>query len=393
MYAYIDETGNTGKNIFDEDQPLFLTAALISKVNFDLLERETFFRISSRFGAKALHANELGEAAVEAYAPDVLRILEKHDCRFFISRSEKRYLAVTKLVDTLFDCFENKAVPWHTYNFRPLRLLMVFKIAHILTVEAAKKFWGALMEKNKTRAYAQFLVALSDIRENVSILPDVRSRELITDAIEWASKNPEGIYLHVNSKSTRAGHLPNMAVFPNLLEGIEQRSRLWKRPVIEVVHDRQSEFQKVLAEWHELYANAAPGVITWTLGEKHTLRRLNGSKFRISASSDSPGIQVADTTLWLFKRILADKPIGQNSAALMEYVFRRGFQNDLSFDAVGAWLQRYFHELDSQPLSEESIARGREFLRIAEQRRQEEMAAYATDKLRALAPLGGSREA
>jgi hypothetical protein len=50
---------------------------------------------------------------------------------------------------------------------------------------------------------------------------------------------------------------------------------------------------------------------------------------------------------------------------------------------------RYFHELESQPLSDESIARGGEFMRIAEQRRQEEMAAYAAEKVRSLATPAG----
>ncbi len=31
IYAYVDESGNTGKNIFDTDQPDFFTAALVSK--------------------------------------------------------------------------------------------------------------------------------------------------------------------------------------------------------------------------------------------------------------------------------------------------------------------------------------------------------------------------
>ncbi|WP_143539997.1 DUF3800 domain-containing protein [Rhizobium sophoriradicis] len=35
FFAFVDETGNTGHNIFDEVQPDFLTAALISRGNFD----------------------------------------------------------------------------------------------------------------------------------------------------------------------------------------------------------------------------------------------------------------------------------------------------------------------------------------------------------------------
>ena len=274
-------------------------------------------------------------------------------------------------------------MPWHTYNFRALRLLLVFKIARILTIEAAMKFWGSLTEKNRTKAYSLFLESLADLKENVSMLPDARSRELITQAIDWATENPESIYIHVNSKSVRAGHLPNMAVFPNLLEGIEKRSRLWNKSVVEIVHDRQSEFEKVLAEWHELYANAAPDVITWTGGESHRLRRLNGSKFRISASHDSPGIQVADTMLWLFRKVLDTRPIGPNSSALMEYVFRRGYQNDLSFESVGSWLEKHFKEINAHPLPEEAMRRGREILELAEKRRQEEMVKYAEEKLRA----------
>jgi hypothetical protein len=39
LYAYIDETGNTGHNLFDEAQPDFFTAALITKGNFDDMGR------------------------------------------------------------------------------------------------------------------------------------------------------------------------------------------------------------------------------------------------------------------------------------------------------------------------------------------------------------------
>ena len=31
MYAYVDETGNTGNRIFDPDQPLFITAAMMTR--------------------------------------------------------------------------------------------------------------------------------------------------------------------------------------------------------------------------------------------------------------------------------------------------------------------------------------------------------------------------
>jgi len=381
MYAYVDETGNTGSNIFDPEQPVFMTAALITKTNFDIVHKKDIKRISRTIGEDVLHANVVGIERIEQIAGDLLNLFKRCDARFFVSRIEKRYLAATKFVDTLFDSFENKAVPWHVYNMRPMRLLLVFKVASILTEDTAKKFWSSILEKRESRAYEIYLESLQELKEYIAELPDQRSRQLITDAIDWATENPESIYIHTNSKAARLGHLPNLAAFPNLLDGIEQRSKLWKRKVIEIVHDRQSQFEGTLRDWHDLFRNAAPDVITWTMGEKYTLRRVEGSDFRISSAQESAGIQAVDTVLWLFKRVIEEQPLGYRSARLMNHVFKRAYQNDLSFESVGRWLEEFFADLYEKPFTEEHQVRAEEFARFAEQRRQEQMLQYAQEKL------------
>ncbi len=380
MYAYIDETGNTGSNIFDLEQPIFITAALITKTNFDIIYKKEIKKISKIIGEDEIHANVIGADRVEEIAEPLLKLFKKCDARFFVSRIEKKYLATTKFVDTLFDSFENKAVPWHVYNMRPMRLLLVFKIASILTEDTAKKFWSSILERKKSKAYEIFLESLADLESNISELPDKRSRQLISEAIQWASENPESIYIHNNSKAARLGHLPNLAVFPSLLEGIEHRSKLWKRKVIEIVHDRQSQFESSLRDWHELYKNASPDVITWTMGEKYKLRRVEGSNFRISSAAESPGIQAVDTVLWLFKRTIDEKPLRRNSAKLINHVFTRAYQSDLSFSAVGGWLEDYYKELFAKPFTEEHQRKAEEISRLAEQRRQEQMFEYSKEK-------------
>ena len=381
MYAYVDETGNTGSNIFDPVLPVFMTAALITKTNFDIVHKKDIKLISRTIGEDVLHANVVGIERIEQIAGDLLNLFKRCDARFFVSRIEKRYLAATKFVDTLFDSFENKAVPWHVYNMRPMRLLLVFKVASILTEDTAKKFWSSILEKRESRAYEIYLESLQELKEYIAELPDQRSRQLITDAIDWATENPESIYIHTNSKAARLGHLPNLAAFPNLLDGIEQRSKLWKRKVIEIVHDRQSQFEGTLRDWHDLFRNAAPDVITWTMGEKYTLRRVEGSDFRISSAQESAGIQAVDTVLWLFKRVIEEQPLGYRSARLMNHVFKRAYQNDLSFESVGRWLEEFFADLYEKPFTEEHQVRAEEFARFAEQRRQEQMLQYAQEKL------------
>jgi hypothetical protein len=68
IFVYVDESGNTGKNIFDPAQPDFFTAALVSKGDFDAVWGERITAIAQKFGAEALHANELGLGRLEEIA-------------------------------------------------------------------------------------------------------------------------------------------------------------------------------------------------------------------------------------------------------------------------------------------------------------------------------------
>jgi|SRR5215471_3086298 len=122
LYAYVDETGNTGHNLFDEAQPDFFTAALITKGDFDLTFGQRTRAIAQGLGTQELHGKELGTKQLEAAAPDIIKLLRSAKAHFFVSRVEKRYLLATKLFDSLFDSGENAAVAWHNYNLRPLKL-------------------------------------------------------------------------------------------------------------------------------------------------------------------------------------------------------------------------------------------------------------------------------
>jgi hypothetical protein len=162
MYAYIDETGNTGNRIFDPNQPLFITAAMITRGNFDVVQKAGVAAIAKRSGVRALHANELGITKVEDIAPHLLKLVKAANARFFLSRLEKRYLAATKLIDTYFDCGENLAVPWQMYSLRRLRLLLTFKVAnYVLSEDIAQTVWDCLTAKKEGTSTALFVEGAS----------------------------------------------------------------------------------------------------------------------------------------------------------------------------------------------------------------------------------------
>jgi hypothetical protein len=55
MWIYVDESGNTGNRLFDDAQPLFVTAAMMTKTNFDALYNGELKSIAAKMGRTALH--------------------------------------------------------------------------------------------------------------------------------------------------------------------------------------------------------------------------------------------------------------------------------------------------------------------------------------------------
>lgn len=380
FYAYVDETGNTGHNLFDEAQPNFYTAALITKGDFDIAFPKPIQELAQKFGADALHAQEFGIQRLESVAADILKVLRSSGAHFFVSRVEKRYLLATKIFDTLFDSGENAAVGWHHYNFRALRVMLAFKLASTVDEDTAKLFWKCILEPKKEAAYKMLPGICEALQRNIGQIPDERSRQVLGEGLEWARTHPEAIQIHTDRKIAKLGHFPNMVAFANLLDGLEGYSKRFKRPVARITHDQQSEFEKTLAIWHEMYSNASPEEITWA-GETYSLQKVVGSQFDVRSDSDSPGIQIADVVLYLYSQLRKGKELPAGCRAILDYVFGHGWESDFSFKGVHQVYLEKFGPIvfGSLPVEKEKAAR--EMLRKVEEARLASMAQYEKDGL------------
>lgn len=380
LYAYVDETGNTGHNIFDPVQPDFYTAALVTKGDFDLTFSGRANAIAKKLGEISLHGKDLGIAKLESVAPDILALLTTSEANFFVSRVEKKYLLATKIFDTLFDSGENAAVAWHHYNIRPLKIMLAFKVGAIVDLETARLFWNCILEPSEQKALALLPNVCSRLLENLANLPDARSREILGEGLQWARDHPESIQIHTDRKSARQGHFPNMVAFSNLLEGLEDFSRRLKRPVARITHDKQSEFQKTLEAWHALYANASPEPITWA-GETYTWQRVAGSTFEVKADELSPGIQIADIVLWLYHQFKKQRALPEGCLSILEHVLKKGWESDFSFEGVEKSYLRQWGTIITSPLPPEKKDQARELIMRMEKSRQSSMERYERDKL------------
>jgi len=376
LFAYVDESGNTGAKLLDENQPLFITAALLTRSDFDKRFGEQVRAIAKAAGVDEIHATDMGVGGIEAIAPDLLKVLRRAGPAFALARVEKRYVIATKVFDTLFDAYENKAVPWHVYNVPPMRMDMVFKLASMLDEPGAETFLKALMEPNDKKAWAKMADFCRELLPRVTLLTDARSREIVGDALQWIVDNPEALHFVHSDKVGRKSHLPNLIGFGNLLNAIETRSAIWKRQVEVIRHDRQQEFAAGLKFWHDMYSNAKQDVVELPFGGRMVLRRVFGSRLEISNAKDSAGIQMIDVILWLFARAQRkDLPLA--CQAILDYVYDRGHLDDFSYAQAMEATQTMMERLEAQPLPPGAMEDAARLRAEIEERRQEGMREYA----------------
>ncbi len=379
MFAYIDETGNTGAKLLDAAQPQFMTAALLTRSDFDVRFADDVRAIARAVGVDEIHATVLGIGRLEDIATDLLKVIRGAGPAFAIARVEKRYVVATKVFDTLFDSFENKAVPWHAYNIPALRMPLVFKVAYILDDVAAVAFLDALMDSNDRRARSKMADFCRLILPRVNDIPDARSREVMTNALEWAAENPEALQFVHSDKVGRKSHLPNIIGFGNLLAAIERQSALWGRKVEVIRHDRQHEFAAGFKFWHQMYSNAREEVVEHPLGGRMVLRRVFGSRLEISNAKASAGIQIIDVILWLFSRAQKTE-LPPKCQAILDYIYGRGHLDDFSFSTAEAATTKLILDIDRQPVSAKMIEDGRKLRLEIEERRLADMADFAKSK-------------
>ena len=370
MYAYIDESGNTGFNLFDPAQPYFLNVAMSSPVDFDEVFRKRLTRIAQRAGVKYLHASEMGVHGVEAIARSVIELVEFSEVRFYFGFVNKPHAAAMKFFDAIFDPGENPAAPGHSYNLRSLKFLLLMKFVAISDSKDVELFWKAMTSARSSKSEKEAVSAIDNVIERVYALPDARSRQLVGDTLCWARNNIGGFSFWTHRKQTRYGHLPNLFTFPALFDSISRAAKDWNCEVDAIIHDQQSQFGNTLREWHSLFEGIEPERIFHFGDTPIQFADIRGSRFEMGDTRVSPGLQIVDVVLWTFSRTVSGKSLGPIATELYELCFSPENMFDMSLDSIVAELEYTANAVMTRPLSEEKLLKGMRFVDHAEQLRQ-----------------------
>lgn len=378
MYFYVDESGNSGLHLFDQDQPVLLYGMVSSGCNLDVVAERPLSMLRKRFGVPRLHAAELGMSRLSDAAPTILEMVKRYDIRFDQYRLVKRDYAVMQFFDQVFDQGLNPAVPWTSY-WTPLRYLLLLELAKLIDEETLKEAWAARIDKNDESCGKSLNEICRRLLGRTEALPDTRVRQIIGDALQWAMRNPEKLQYSADRKEQRLAISPNVIGFQFVLMGVVKRLRARKMSMTELIVDRQQQFNRAQNELATFYANAAGEVLEIGPGlPRLDLRHMPKGSINFCSSLDSAGLELVDLTLWLFKRVADGAECDARVAQLLKPLMRRGMYDELSLRAIAQRWSPFFSQLTGMEFTEEDMARATKLRELDEERRLAALAGIAS---------------
>ncbi|MBC2676880.1 DUF3800 domain-containing protein [Pseudomonas baltica] len=369
MYFYVDESGQTGLNLFDESQPILYYGVLSSRLNLDISARAKVEAIRKKLGVDRLHAAELGVGRLTGIVAGLKDIQKECAISFDIYKINKVDHAIISFFDQIFDQGLNKAVPWSSY-WTPLRYVLLLKLAYIFDRDTARKAWDARIHNNENEANEMLRAVIGTLLNRVEWLRDARSREIIGDALRWAHKNPEEIHYNVYSKKDALQISPNLIGFQSVLHGIASRLQKMGGGASSIIVDRQSQFNKA-QEWitsvfqkaRDVPMEIGPGLPV------ADMKHMPDIPISCTAGTDSVGLELVDIYLWAFKRLFENKELSGPLFDLVKKQFSLGYTDEVSLSGISNRWEPIFAKMP-EPTSEE-MARGRELHSLQEERRKQ----------------------
>jgi hypothetical protein len=376
MFAFIDESGHTGKKISDISQPNFYTLGMISKLNPDVLVKNDIYSICQQYGIKELHGVELGRT-IEELAPAIYEVLRKINPNFFLAEVDKQYLAYAKLYDTLFDNVENPGARWQTYQVRPFRMMLLHNFILLVPLEIAYNFYEnclfASSEENAITILEETCLEILYLLKASTL--DVRSRQLIEDPLKWVLENKKDITTYNTRKIDRWRHLPNVVTFLPMLDMLARCAKRMNSKVNKIIHDEQNQMKQIFIEIHKASSRiTTPDKIDFRENGYFYLKSIKESSFEMKESINSPGLQLVDICLYLLSHkdyVLREYKNNPSSAFLLLYIINHGRAFDFTLNGFMKQSHEFIQEIITMPFTDEQLKKGTEIINEMEKKWQQ----------------------
>lgn len=307
MYMYLDESGNTGLHIFDENQRHFYLLTTLSKWNINRLFSTSHSKALSLLNCEELHGNELGHHGIEKVTHVLGRVIKRSGSRFILCKAEKLFFAAALLFDSIFDPDQNPAASWEVYMDNGLRDELFHLFLQSMPYEILNDFWTQCVRPNNAeRKMAAFVTLCRSILND--ILPRLTNQDPRAEFMQLvlSNLNPEICDIEICSQGldTARGFSPNATSFGTLLTEACVLAKRMDRHIIESNHDVQNEFMTHLANVIEIGQNFPENPREEVLlpVDGLDLSPLSNTEYSMRESSQCFGIQLTDVVLWSLKQ-------------------------------------------------------------------------------------------
>lgn len=367
MFFYVDESGHTGTNLFDDTQPVLYYGVLSSSLDIDTLAKKTIAASRVKLGVDRLHACELGNGGLVKISSSLLQIQKDFDVCFDFYQVSKIDHALITFFDQVFDAGLNPAVPWTAY-WTPLRYILLLKVASLFDIEILKRAWGARIDTNDDIAEPELVNICCEIRRRVYNIPDERSRQIISDALRWAEENPKKIRYNIKDKNELMWITPNIIGFQPVMHGIAARIIEHKVKNIKIIVDQQLQFNKSQRSLAGYFSKArGSSIITGPGMPKISFDGMPTAPIDFLSSHDSVGLELVDIYMWIFRRYLERKKMVAELTPFIESQLNKGRVDEISLNGIARRWNKWFEALPEP--TEEQLAEAKEMIALDERRR------------------------
>jgi hypothetical protein len=348
MFFHIDESGNTGNNLFDRNQPVLSYGLLSSTKNVDALGENIHTKMLKELGVTDLHANELGVEKLTRISKHLYALQKKIMFDFDYYFIEKPSYALVLFFDAVFDAGINEAVKWDHY-WTPMRFLIIHKLSLLFDDELLKESWRLCTHKRIENQKDSIIILLKELLSRVErSIPDTRTKEIITDALRYGISFPLLLDFGFDDPKAIA---PNTIGFQFIITAMARHLRKKRRKnASSIVVDRQNEFNQSQISTHYMQNRIAEGLKTATNEERRMylsnplyvnfsqdeILKSNtpDKELSIKSSHESIGLQIVDIYLWIINRYLNDKPLSIELKAIASTFTHRSIIDGISMKGM-----------------------------------------------------------
>ena len=385
MFFHIDESGNTGLNLFDKDQRRLSYGVLCSRLNVDALGASTHKQMTKRLGVSALHANELGVSGILKIADQLYALQKKFRFSFDYYHVDKPAYALVLLFDAVFDAGLNRAVKWDLY-WTPMRFPAILNLARLVDEELLKEAWALYTLKNVEAGSSRIVDLLGELKaRTMSSELDARAKELFSDAFEFGIRNPLELDFGISDAKLVS---PNAVGFQFVVRAIARRARKAKeKGGSSIKIDQQQEFNNAQMGTHYNLTKIAEGLRKAGADDRaayffHPMLRdvdakdvqLQGMPIEtpeVYSSDSSIGLQIVDLYLWITNRIMKSDELPPEVLRVARLFLRKAVVDGISLEGMAGRWQAFekdlpaFEDLSAQQLKMSAVSVDRHRTKVA----------------------------